>query len=75
MGGNSNLITYVVVFLSVFLPYVFLQICLNGFGLETEVDGEFGPLTEKAVKAYQRYKGLEVDGKVGADTWSVICGI
>jgi len=29
MGSNSNIITYVVVFLVVFLPYVFLQVCMN----------------------------------------------
>jgi hypothetical protein len=32
--------------------------------------GEFGPLTETKVKAYQAMKGLAVDGVVGAATWA-----
>lgn len=31
-------------------------------------DGDFGRTTEKAVAAFQRDKGLEVDGEVGPDT-------
>ena len=38
--------------------------------LNLKVDGIFGPLTEKAVKDFQRSNGLEVDGIVGADTLS-----
>ncbi|MGQ0456919.1 MAG: peptidoglycan-binding domain-containing protein [Hyphomicrobium sp.] len=33
------------------------------------VDGKYGPATTKAVKAYQKKKGLEQDGKVGKSTW------
>ena len=33
-------------------------------------DGIFGGGTEAAVRAYQRSKGLEVDGRVGPDTWA-----
>lgn len=43
-----------------------LQEALNtkgGFWLE--VDGDFGPLTEAAVTAYQRSKGFEIDGIAG----------
>lgn len=36
---------------------------LNGAGLA--VDGDFGPLTEAAVKAWERRVGLSVDGVVG----------
>lgn len=32
-------------------------------------DGDYGPNTESAVKAFQRYKGIESDGVVGAETW------
>lgn len=32
-------------------------------------DGIFGPLTEKAVKAYQKKHGLNQDGIVGPKTW------
>ena len=33
------------------------------------VDGDFGPKTEAAVKAYQRDRGVQVDGIVGDQTW------
>jgi peptidoglycan hydrolase-like protein with peptidoglycan-binding domain len=33
------------------------------------VDGNFGPKTEAAVKAYQRDRGVQVDGIVGDQTW------
>ncbi len=32
-------------------------------------DGEFGPATEKAVKAFQNLRKLKPDGEIGADTW------
>lgn len=35
-------------------------------------DGIFGPKTEKAVKAFQRNAGIEVDGIVGEITWTTI---
>jgi len=33
------------------------------------VDGDFGPKTEAAVKAYQQDRGIHVDGIVGDQTW------
>jgi peptidoglycan hydrolase-like protein with peptidoglycan-binding domain len=33
------------------------------------VDGDFGPKTEAAVKAYQQDRGVQVDGIVGDQTW------
>lgn len=38
--------------------------------LHIEADGKFGPLTEKAVKADQRSRGLDADGVVGGKTWT-----
>ena len=35
-------------------------------------DGEFGPTTEKAVKAFQSLKNLKADGEIGADTWTAL---
>ena len=35
-------------------------------------DGIFGPLTEEAVKEFQKAKGLKVDGIVGKATWSML---
>jgi putative chitinase len=37
-------------------------------------DGEFGPGTEKAVKAWQSANGLKADGIVGDGTWSKLFG-
>jgi peptidoglycan hydrolase-like protein with peptidoglycan-binding domain len=33
------------------------------------IDGDFGPKTESAVKAYQQDRGVHVDGIVGDQTW------
>lgn len=34
------------------------------------IDGKFGPITDSAVKAFQKSKGIEEDGIVGPITWS-----
>lgn len=44
---------------------------LNGYNVGT-VDGIFGNNTLKALKAYQKAKGLAVDGIAGKDTWKTI---
>jgi hypothetical protein len=36
--------------------------------------GLFGPKTEAAVRAYQAAHGLEVDGRVGRQTWTALLG-
>lgn len=47
-----------------------VQILLNKYNnAKLSEDGGFGPATEKAVIAYQRSRGLAVDGWVGAETW------
>lgn len=46
---------------------------LTAFGLHVEtaeLEGVFGASTEAAVRAFQQRRGLLVDGKVGAETWS-----
>lgn len=37
-------------------------------GFSIKIDGDFGPATEKAVKAYQQSCKIKVDGKVGSVT-------
>lgn len=34
-----------------------------------QIDGDFGPATEKAVKRYQSVRNLTVDGVIGPQTW------
>src|SRR3990167_1453850 len=34
-----------------------------------EIDGKEGPQTKRAIKAFQRAKGLNPDGVVGPKTW------
>jgi peptidoglycan hydrolase-like protein with peptidoglycan-binding domain len=50
-----------------------LQKLLTEKGFDTNgIDGWFGNDTEKAVKAFQRSKGLDDDGVVGDDTWQAL---
>jgi peptidoglycan hydrolase-like protein with peptidoglycan-binding domain len=55
--GNSGIVVRV------------LQRLLVSQGYMTRVDGNFGALTEVAVKAFQSQRQLKVDGIVGAITW------
>ncbi|TJX13617.1 LysM peptidoglycan-binding domain-containing protein [Tissierella creatinini] len=56
-----------------------LQILLKNQGFDPgPIDGDFGPLTEAAVRNFQRSKGLLVDGIVGIATWTALgvnCGV
>ena len=36
---------------------------------QIEVDGIFGPQTERVARRFQRIKGLQIDGLVGRETW------
>lgn len=38
------------------------------------IDGVFGPQTDRAVREFQRYAGLQVDGIVGPHTWHALVG-
>ncbi|WP_404336626.1 peptidoglycan-binding protein [Planococcus rifietoensis] len=51
-----------------------LQWTLNEYGLNTSVDGIFGPETKRNVRQYQADKGLKVDGIVGVNTWTALYG-
>ena len=37
-----------------------------------KIDGDFGPITEGAVKTFQSSRGLKSDGVVGKDTWEAL---
>ena len=39
------------------------------------IDGDFGPRTEAAVLAFQRSRGIDVDGIVGPQTWGTLDGV
>lgn len=51
-----------------------LQEYLNKNGANLVVDGNFGSLTQSAVKDYQKKNGLSVDGIVGDQTWGALLG-
>lgn len=46
-----------------------IQERLNSVGFHISTDGIFGGGTEKAVKVFQRNRGLSADGIVGRNTW------
>ncbi|MEM9926303.1 MAG: peptidoglycan-binding domain-containing protein [Cyanobacteria bacterium P01_D01_bin.50] len=49
-----------------------LQEKLSRLGFLKGVDGDFGPVTTEAVKAFQKRNGLEPDGIVGGATWNLL---
>ncbi|HNX82756.1 MAG TPA: peptidoglycan-binding protein [Candidatus Omnitrophota bacterium] len=52
-----------------------VQVKLAGLGYYNgTLDGEFWKITDKAVKAYQKAKGLKIDGIVGKITWGSLFG-
>ena len=54
---------------------ILLQCLLRADGYYTgAIDGDFGNITDQAVRAYQADNGLEVDGSCGTNTWKRIIG-
>ena len=51
-----------------------LQSLLKKHGFDIEIDHDFGKDTDKAVRDFQRSRGLLVDGKVGDATWAALYG-
>ncbi|WP_234419880.1 peptidoglycan-binding protein [Nodularia spumigena] len=52
-----------------------LQKLLNKEGFDAgQVDGDFGPQTEAAVRKFQTQEGITVDGIVGLQTWQALGG-
>ena len=49
-----------------------LQTLLRDAGYTLTMDGNFGPATEACVIAFQKSKGLKVDGIVGQQTWKAL---
>ena len=49
-----------------------VQTLLNQNGYQLDVDGQFGPKTQAAVKDYQMKNSLAVDGIVGKNTWGAL---
>ena len=55
-----------------------MQTLLIGYGHScgsAGADGSFGSATEKALMAYQKARGLSVDGSCGPKTWAKLLGV
>ena len=45
---------------------------LRAHGFTVSIDGRFGPQTDRALRAFQGKRGLEVDGRAGPRTWAAL---
>ena len=54
--------------------YLYLLSAYENSIPSVSIDGRFGASTEAAVRAYQRFAGLTVDGVVGRTTWDSLYG-
>lgn len=51
-----------------------LQVALNKRSAGLRVDGDFGSVTNSAVRSFQSVNRLVVDGNAGAVTWRALVG-
>lgn len=51
-----------------------IQAALCESGQATDIDGEFGPKTENALREFQKKNGLDVDGIAGPATYAKLLG-
>lgn len=49
-----------------------LQFLLYNYGYDIDIDGIFGPATQRAVILFQQENGLDPDGLVGNNTWRTL---
>jgi peptidoglycan hydrolase-like protein with peptidoglycan-binding domain len=49
-----------------------LQELLNAHGFTLRIDGDFGGITEAAVRIFQKRQGLRSDGVVNTPTWNAL---
>lgn len=49
-----------------------LQELLRAHGFDLKIDGDFGSITEAAVRSFQKQQGLTIDGVVDSKTWAML---